>query len=173
MAIIESGAAVHDARRGGAVRRRPHASLGTARDDSHHRWRRYDQPIVQHRRVGRAARERSTAARPSWRTRGVRRMEGTIELTCGAQTVTARAGDFVYAPKDVAQSTWSSAIYQPGCSYCSPVPGLNHSSRKAARRSTGPHPVRRIQRPSSACSTSIGWSFSRRRRTDSSGERLS
>ena len=29
-------------------------------------------------------------------------LDGTIELTCGAQTVTARAGDFVYAPKDVA-----------------------------------------------------------------------
>jgi quercetin dioxygenase-like cupin family protein len=27
--------------------------------------------------------------------------EGTIELTCGEQTLTARAGDFVYTPKDV------------------------------------------------------------------------
>jgi quercetin dioxygenase-like cupin family protein len=29
-------------------------------------------------------------------------LEGTIELTCGEDTVTATAGDFVYAPKDVA-----------------------------------------------------------------------
>jgi quercetin dioxygenase-like cupin family protein len=28
-------------------------------------------------------------------------LEGTLELTCGSQTVTARAGDFVYTPKDV------------------------------------------------------------------------
>jgi mannose-6-phosphate isomerase-like protein (cupin superfamily) len=28
-------------------------------------------------------------------------LEGTLELTCGTQTVTARAGDFVYTPKDV------------------------------------------------------------------------
>ena len=28
-------------------------------------------------------------------------LEGTIELTCGEQKLTARAGDFVYAPKDV------------------------------------------------------------------------
>ena len=28
-------------------------------------------------------------------------LEGTIELTCGEDTVTATAGDFVYAPKDV------------------------------------------------------------------------
>lgn len=28
-------------------------------------------------------------------------LDGTIELTCGAETVTARTGDFVYAPKDV------------------------------------------------------------------------
>ena len=28
-------------------------------------------------------------------------LEGTIELTCGSQMVTARAGDFVYTPKDV------------------------------------------------------------------------
>ena len=28
-------------------------------------------------------------------------LEGTIELNCGGQTVTAAAGDFVYAPKDV------------------------------------------------------------------------
>jgi quercetin dioxygenase-like cupin family protein len=28
-------------------------------------------------------------------------LDGEIELTCGGQTVTARAGDFVYAPKDV------------------------------------------------------------------------
>jgi quercetin dioxygenase-like cupin family protein len=29
-------------------------------------------------------------------------LEGTVELTCGAETVTTHAGDFVYAPKDVA-----------------------------------------------------------------------
>src|SRR5438270_8211844 len=28
-------------------------------------------------------------------------LEGAVELTCGDQTVTAGAGDFVYAPKDV------------------------------------------------------------------------
>ena len=28
-------------------------------------------------------------------------VEGAIELTCGEQTLTARAGDFVYTPKDV------------------------------------------------------------------------
>ena len=28
-------------------------------------------------------------------------LEGTIELTCGEDTVTATAGDFAYAPKDV------------------------------------------------------------------------
>ena len=28
-------------------------------------------------------------------------LEGTIELTCGSQTVTAHAGDFIYSPKDV------------------------------------------------------------------------
>lgn len=28
-------------------------------------------------------------------------LEGTIELSCGGQTVAAGAGDFVYAPKDV------------------------------------------------------------------------
>jgi quercetin dioxygenase-like cupin family protein len=28
-------------------------------------------------------------------------LEGAIELTCGEETVTAKAGDFVYAPKDV------------------------------------------------------------------------
>jgi quercetin dioxygenase-like cupin family protein len=28
-------------------------------------------------------------------------LEGMVNLTCGEQTVTARAGDFVYAPKDV------------------------------------------------------------------------
>jgi quercetin dioxygenase-like cupin family protein len=28
-------------------------------------------------------------------------LEGTIELTCGADTLTATAGDFVYTPKDV------------------------------------------------------------------------
>jgi quercetin dioxygenase-like cupin family protein len=28
-------------------------------------------------------------------------LEGSIELTCGEQTVTASLGDFVYAPKDV------------------------------------------------------------------------
>jgi mannose-6-phosphate isomerase-like protein (cupin superfamily) len=28
-------------------------------------------------------------------------LEGTIELTCGAETVTARAGDFVYGPRNV------------------------------------------------------------------------
>jgi len=28
-------------------------------------------------------------------------LEGTVELTCGAETVTAHAGDFVYTPKDV------------------------------------------------------------------------
>ena len=29
-------------------------------------------------------------------------LEGTVELTCGTETLTARAGDFVYTPKDVA-----------------------------------------------------------------------
>jgi mannose-6-phosphate isomerase-like protein (cupin superfamily) len=29
-------------------------------------------------------------------------LEGTVELTCGTETVTTRTGDFVYAPKDVA-----------------------------------------------------------------------
>src|SRR5690348_7577648 len=29
-------------------------------------------------------------------------LEGTLEIRCGAEQVTARAGDFVYAPKDVA-----------------------------------------------------------------------
>jgi quercetin dioxygenase-like cupin family protein len=29
-------------------------------------------------------------------------LEGVVELTCGAQKVTTRAGDFVYTPKDVA-----------------------------------------------------------------------
>jgi mannose-6-phosphate isomerase-like protein (cupin superfamily) len=28
-------------------------------------------------------------------------LDGTVELTCGTQTTTARAGDFVYTPKDV------------------------------------------------------------------------
>ena len=28
-------------------------------------------------------------------------LDGTVELTCGAQTVTAHAGDFVYTPKNV------------------------------------------------------------------------
>ena len=28
-------------------------------------------------------------------------LDGTVELTCGDQTVTARSGDFIYAPKDV------------------------------------------------------------------------
>ena len=28
-------------------------------------------------------------------------LEGTVELTCGAETITAGAGDFVFAPKDV------------------------------------------------------------------------
>jgi quercetin dioxygenase-like cupin family protein len=28
-------------------------------------------------------------------------IDGMIELTCGEQTITARAGDFVYTPKDV------------------------------------------------------------------------
>jgi mannose-6-phosphate isomerase-like protein (cupin superfamily) len=28
-------------------------------------------------------------------------LDGTIELTCGTETVTGRAGDFVYTPKDV------------------------------------------------------------------------
>ena len=28
-------------------------------------------------------------------------LDGTVELTCGGQTVTAYAGDFVYTPKDV------------------------------------------------------------------------
>lgn len=28
-------------------------------------------------------------------------LEGALELTCGAQKVTARSGDFVYTPKDV------------------------------------------------------------------------
>lgn len=28
-------------------------------------------------------------------------LDGTVELTCGAQTVTAHAGDFIYAPKNV------------------------------------------------------------------------
>lgn len=28
-------------------------------------------------------------------------LEGVLELTCGAQEVTARSGDFVYTPKDV------------------------------------------------------------------------
>lgn len=28
-------------------------------------------------------------------------VEGAVELTCGEQTVTARSGDFIYAPKDV------------------------------------------------------------------------
>jgi quercetin dioxygenase-like cupin family protein len=28
-------------------------------------------------------------------------LEGAIELTCGADTLTARTGDFVYAPRDV------------------------------------------------------------------------
>jgi quercetin dioxygenase-like cupin family protein len=28
-------------------------------------------------------------------------VEGTLELTCGGETLTATAGDFVYAPKDV------------------------------------------------------------------------
>jgi quercetin dioxygenase-like cupin family protein len=28
-------------------------------------------------------------------------LDGSIELTCGAQTVTAHAGDFVYTPRDV------------------------------------------------------------------------
>lgn len=28
-------------------------------------------------------------------------LDGTIELTCGDETVTGRAGDFVYTPKDV------------------------------------------------------------------------
>jgi mannose-6-phosphate isomerase-like protein (cupin superfamily) len=28
-------------------------------------------------------------------------LEGTVELTCGPETVTANAGDFVYTPKDV------------------------------------------------------------------------
>ncbi len=31
-------------------------------------------------------------------------LEGTIELTCGADTLTATAGDFVYTPKDVPHS---------------------------------------------------------------------
>ena len=29
-------------------------------------------------------------------------LEGTVELTCGAENVIARPGDFVYTPKDVA-----------------------------------------------------------------------
>jgi mannose-6-phosphate isomerase-like protein (cupin superfamily) len=29
-------------------------------------------------------------------------LEGAVELTCGAETVTTRTGDFVYTPKDVA-----------------------------------------------------------------------
>ena len=29
-------------------------------------------------------------------------LEGTVELTCGAEQVIARAGDFVYTPRDVA-----------------------------------------------------------------------
>src|SRR4051794_21622162 len=29
-------------------------------------------------------------------------LEGAVELTCGAEKVTARCGDFVYTPKDVA-----------------------------------------------------------------------
>ena len=29
-------------------------------------------------------------------------LDGTLEIRCGAEQVTARAGDFVYAPKDVA-----------------------------------------------------------------------
>lgn len=29
-------------------------------------------------------------------------LEGTVELTCGAEKMTARPGDFVYTPKDVA-----------------------------------------------------------------------
>ena len=29
-------------------------------------------------------------------------LEGAVELTCGTEKLTARAGDFVYAPKDVA-----------------------------------------------------------------------
>jgi len=28
-------------------------------------------------------------------------LDGTVELTCGSQTVAAHAGDFIYAPKDV------------------------------------------------------------------------
>ncbi|HEX8711031.1 MAG TPA: cupin domain-containing protein [Terracidiphilus sp.] len=28
-------------------------------------------------------------------------VEGTVELTCGDQSVTARSGDFIYTPKDV------------------------------------------------------------------------
>lgn len=28
-------------------------------------------------------------------------LDGSVELTCGTQTVTAKAGDFVYTPKDV------------------------------------------------------------------------
>lgn len=28
-------------------------------------------------------------------------LDGTVELTCGAETVTAHHGDFVYTPKDV------------------------------------------------------------------------
>ena len=28
-------------------------------------------------------------------------LEGAVELTCGAETLTARTGDFVYTPKDV------------------------------------------------------------------------
>jgi quercetin dioxygenase-like cupin family protein len=31
-------------------------------------------------------------------------LDGTIELTCGAQTVTAGPGDFVYTPRDVAHT---------------------------------------------------------------------
>jgi mannose-6-phosphate isomerase-like protein (cupin superfamily) len=29
-------------------------------------------------------------------------LDGTVELTCGAEKLTARSGDFVYTPKDVA-----------------------------------------------------------------------
>jgi mannose-6-phosphate isomerase-like protein (cupin superfamily) len=93
-------------------------------------------------------------------------LDGEIELTCGEQTITASAGDFVYAPRDVPHKYIVVGQHRPACCCCSRGPGSSHSSPRPGHHSTSRPQVRPTPRSSSASSVSTTWSYSRRRDTD-------
>ena len=108
-------------------------------------------------------RSTSTTARPRRSTSS----RATIELTCGDQTLTAAAGDFVYTPRDVPHK-YAVVGEQPArVLLLFSRPGLRvSSSPKPERRSTSRPPGHPTPSSSSASSRSTTWSSSRRLDTD-------